>query len=137
MLHRKRDSADTGERPWHSSIEGLGLFGLVCLLSIYMILNSRVPVDAIVYAVLGGVGYVFTALFVDLDRDTETLLKYFFRVFFGILLAVATYGFLSPSDNVGAALAFLIGLYPNVIFERIKGLGTRFFKRIGVPEQRS
>jgi len=75
---------------------------------------------------MGGLAYVFTTLFVDIDRTRQSLLETKFRIVSGVLLAVGAYVLLTPMERAVVPLAFLIGLYPKVAIERLDRVGELF-----------
>ena len=105
--------------------------------TIVMVRLLGVPWGVPVYALLGGLGYVYTALFIDTEGDTSTYswIKYSFRIGLGLLLAVVGHLLLTPKPVAVPVFAFLIGLFPNVIFVRIKDLAQRFFDRLPTAER--
>lgn len=91
-----------------------------------------VPLDVPVYAFFGGLGYVYTALFVNAEENAteHSRVKYGLRLLLGVLLAMVGHVLLAPTTRAVAAVAFLIGLFPNVILERIEGLSRQVFGRL-------
>lgn len=119
-----------GSRLWKTQfLVGVPLF-VVVTIGIVVILG--VPWEVPVYAFIGGLGYVYTALFINAEREASTYsrLKYAFRIGLGILLAVVGHLLLAPGPQAVPVFAFLIGLFPNVILKRIENLAQQFFDRL-------
>jgi hypothetical protein len=118
-------------------IEVVGPLVIVLIAAIVMVVFFSVPWGVPVYAFLGSLGYVYTALFISAEEGTNTYswIKYSFRIGLGILLAVVGHLLLVPKPVAVPVFAFLIGLFPNVIFIRIKDLAQRFFDRLPTAER--
>ncbi len=115
---------------------GVGLV-TVLIATIVIISILSVPLEVPVYAFLGGLGYVYTALFISAEGETNTYswIKYTFRIGLGILLAVVGHLLLAPKPLAVPVFAFLIGLFPNVIFIQIRSFAQRFFDRLPTAER--
>jgi hypothetical protein len=89
------------------------------------------PPDVVVYATMGGLGYVFTTVVVDVDRASRRLGTYYARIVLGVVLAVVGHLVLAPTPEATAAVAFLIGLYPKVLVNALTGLVRRTLDGLG------
>lgn len=145
------DPVEAGsDDPWYLTTWGLVVFVVDAVLVVLVMLGTSgvaasmleplgidipeaVIVDAYIYvfAVLGALGYVFTAVVREFDRTTEELVKYNVRVMAALPLAGGVY-LLSelilgevPSKAVLAGLAFVTGLYVNRVYERIGMMADR------------
>lgn len=145
------EPVETGsEDTWYLTTGGLAVFVVDAVLVVLVMLGTSgiaaslleplaidipeaVLVDAYIYvfAVLGALGYVFTAVVREFDRTTGDLIKYNVRVLAALPLAGGVY-LLSelilgeiPSKAVLAGLAFVTGLYVNRVYERIGMMADR------------
>lgn len=101
---------------------------------------ARVPPYVYVFALVGGFGYVFTALIDDGGRSVEDLLHDGVRLVAALPLAAGSYlllGFLridggasAPTPVVGG-IAFLTGLSVNVAHKRFASLAKRLLPADG------
>ncbi|MFB6296126.1 MAG: hypothetical protein ABEH66_04700 [Halobacteriales archaeon] len=136
---------ESGAEPWYTGWRGrlllVAVFGLVLVVTLVTLegdpalLNCddrcvRVPFDIYLYGAMGGLAYVFTTLFVDIERSRRSLVESKFRIVAGLLLAVGAYVLLTPNTEVVAPLAFLVGLYPKVALERLDRAGQAFFDKV-------
>ncbi|KAA9396524.1 hypothetical protein Har1130_17870 [Haloarcula sp. CBA1130] len=134
------------EPRWYSDTRSLGLFvlGLVLLsLGIIASLGGNilplvpsvtVPVPSYVYlyALLGSLGYLFTTLFKEFDRNTLSLVQKGIRIPAALLLAAGFYMFSflfitgeSTATGLISGLAFLVGLYVNVALVTLDTIASR------------
>jgi hypothetical protein len=96
--------------------------------------DARVPPYVYVFALVGGFGYVFTALIDDEGRSVEDLLHDGIRLVAALPLAAGAYlllgffridgGASAPTPVVGG-IAFLTGLSVNVAHKRFASLAKR------------
>lgn len=108
-------------REWNGAFEGL----------------DDVPIGVIpwyvyVFSVLGALGYVFTTLVDDFDRETSKLLWYNLRLPAALplgggvfLLSDVMLEDLSQAGPLVVGTAFLAGLYVNLAYERLGALAER------------
>lgn len=150
------EAADAGGSPegdgteeaeaWYTGWPGKLLFGLALLLAFVVlgvILEDgpatgacgdlpcfRVPFDVYLYAVMGGVGYVFTKLFVDVERSRRSIYESSVRILAGVFLAIGFWVLTNPVEGAVAAIAFLVGLYLNVAVVRFDALAEEVLDRL-------
>lgn len=131
VVRRMATDSEGGQGRFRRVQLGVGL-ALILVVTVGVVALLSVPLEVSVYAFVGGLGYVYTALFVACRREssTYTWTKYAFRITLGILLAVVGHLLLAPTPQAVPVVAFLIGLFPNVILERIERLARQFFARI-------
>lgn len=136
---------ETASQFWYSGWLGKILFGLTVLLAfgvLFAILEGgpadgicasvvcfRIPLDIYLYSFMGGTGYVFTKLFVDIKRSRRSVIESSVRIFAGVFLAVGIYILFDPTTGTASAVAFLTGLYLNVAVLRFDALAEQFFAR--------
>lgn len=147
------DDEATDREVWYAGWRGLLLFSVGSGVAVVAMLASLrmgpaailcpegvcagVPVDVYLYAFMGGLGYVFTTLFVRINRTTESLVQRAFRVPAGMVLAAGVYLLSSPAlaaegeaTRAVAGLSFLVGLYLNVAIVRIDAAADRTLNRL-------
>ena len=138
------------EPRWYSDIRSLGLFALgLALLSVGIIaslgenvlplvppVTEPVPSYVYLYALLGSLGYLFTTLFKEFDRDLLSVVQKGIRVPAALLLAAGFYMFTflfitseTAATGLISGLAFLVGLYVNVALVTLDTIASRVFSR--------
>ncbi|GCF15371.1 hypothetical protein Harman_33060 [Haloarcula mannanilytica] len=136
------------EPRWYSDTRSLGLFILgLALLSVGIIaslggnilplvpsVTEPVPSYVYLYALLGSLGYLFTTLFQEFDRNLLSLVQKGIRIPAALLLAAGFYMFsflFMTGENAAtgliSGLAFLVGLYVNVALVTLDTIASRVF----------
>ncbi|MFB6219147.1 MAG: hypothetical protein ABEH77_08255, partial [Halobacteriaceae archaeon] len=98
---------------------------------------TPIPADVYAYALLGGVGYVFTALLNAPGKPPSWLARASLRVLAGTTLTAGVYLLATPEGPLMALLAYLTGLYTNAAVARLAAFGGALFGRLersGKPE---
>lgn len=90
---------------------------------------APIPADVYAYGLLGGTGYVFTALLNAPDKPASWLGRATLRVFAGTTLAAGVYLAVTPAGPVVALVAYLAGLYTNAAVGRLAAFGGALFNR--------
>lgn len=148
--------SDTDETPWYDDRTGRllvagYLVGTLTFVALTVgvpgpsprsyLLGTRfaivVPPHVYVFAVLGGLAYVFTRLVRDFDEDTESLVRAGLTVVAALPLGAGVYllsAVIVPeatsADNqqaqvLLAGIVFLSGLYVNLTYKRLGALAKR------------
>lgn len=112
-------------------LRGWALFGLLAGTVGLAAALLGPPPEVVVYATMGGLGYVFTTVVVDADRASRRLVTYYARIVLGVVLAVVGHLVLAPTPGATAAVAFLVGLYPKVLVNALTGLVRRALDGLG------
>lgn len=116
-------NSDYSNYVWVSSVGGEGPVNLSL---------GLIPWYVYVFSLLGALGFIFTTLFDDFDRDTGKLLEYNFGLPAALPLGAGVYllagvMFENP-DELGAILVgtvFLSGLYVKITYKRFGALAER------------
>lgn len=133
-------------RPWYRGVVGMGLFVGAILVAVVVLLAVlqdgpgegicagfpcfRISADIYLYSFMGGVGYVFTRLFVDVKRTRQSVIESSVRILAGMFLAIGIYILFNPTTEAVSAIAFLVGLYLNVAVVRLDALAEQVFARL-------
>jgi hypothetical protein len=126
-----RGGAATAGLTRGARLRGWALFGLLAGTVGLAAALLGPPPDVVVYATMGGLGYVFTTVVVDADRASRRLVTYYARIVLGVVLAVVGHLVLAPTPGATAAVAFLVGLYPKVLVNALTGLVRRALDGLG------
>jgi hypothetical protein len=97
-----------------------------------------VPSYVLVFSLLGGVGFVFTALIEGFDSSVGTVLRYNVRLPAALPLGVGIFllsdvilGEAADDSTLVAGVVFLAGLYVNLAYKRLGALARRLLPGSG------